>query len=173
MNRSTTIEEDTIIGSHNFLMQHCHVAHNCRLGDHVILASGAMLGGHAAVADRAFISGNCLVHQFVRVGTLAMMQGGSALSKDLPPFCVVHDTNRLCGLNVVGLRRAGLAAADRLELRKLYHALFRSGGRFHEAIAAAKEQFKGEPARVLLEFCETAKRSVLRGHGNRSDRESE
>ena len=88
VHRSTKPDAETIIGSHNFLMANAHVAHNCVIGDHVILANGALLGGHAEVQDRAFISGNCCVHQFCRVGTLALMQGNSAISKDLPPFTV-------------------------------------------------------------------------------------
>ena len=103
------------------------MAHNCRLGDQVILANGALLAGHVTVDDRAFLSGNCLVHQFVRVGTLALMQGGSAISKDLPPYTVARGDNGICGLNTVGLRRAGLTPAERLELKQLYHALFREG----------------------------------------------
>ena len=101
-----------IIGSHNFIMAGAHVGHNCAVGNHVIIANGAMLGGHVMVQDRAFISGNCLVHQFCRVGTLAIMQGGAAISKDLPPFTVARGINGICGLNVVGLRRAGFSAAD-------------------------------------------------------------
>src|ERR1051325_4737819 len=75
-----------------------------------ILANGALLAGHVVVGDRAFISGNCLVHQFVRVGTLALMQGGSAISKDLPPYTVARGDNGICGLNTIGLRRAGMSA---------------------------------------------------------------
>ena len=81
--------------------------HNVRLGNHVILANGALLAGHVEVGDRAFISGNCLVHQFIRVGTLALMQGGASISKDLPPFAIARGANRLAGLNIIGLRRAG------------------------------------------------------------------
>jgi len=77
-----------------------------------------MLGGHAVIADGAFISGNCLVHQFVRVGALALMQGGSVVTKDLPPYCVARGFNGTCGLNTVGLRRAGLTAEQRLELKR-------------------------------------------------------
>ena len=119
VNRSAIAGEETIIGSHNFLMQHGHVAHNCVIGDHVILAGGALLAGHVVVQDRAFISGNCLVHQFTRVGRLAMMQGGAAISKDLPPFTVALRENEICGLNIVGLRRAGFPAEQRLELKRL------------------------------------------------------
>ncbi|PYI81986.1 MAG: acyl-[acyl-carrier-protein]--UDP-N-acetylglucosamine O-acyltransferase, partial [Verrucomicrobia bacterium] len=114
-------DEDTVIGSHNFLMAHCHIGHNCMVGNHVVVANGALLGGHAVVQDRAFISGNCLVHQGVRVGMLALMQGGSAISKDLPPFTVARGDNGICGLNTVGLRRAGFTSEQRLELKRLYH----------------------------------------------------
>ncbi|MEI9960981.1 MAG: hypothetical protein WDM76_07560 [Limisphaerales bacterium] len=106
IHRSNKNEEDTVIGSNNFFMANSHVAHNCRIGDNVILANGALLGGHAVVHDRAFISGNCLVHQFTRVGMLAIMQGGSAISKDLPPFTVARGDNGICGLtsSVCGAR---------------------------------------------------------------------
>jgi len=80
VHRSNQAAGATVIGSHSFLMASSHVGHNCRLGDHVILANGALLAGHVTVQDRAFISGNCLVHQFARVGTLAIMRGGAAIS---------------------------------------------------------------------------------------------
>jgi UDP-N-acetylglucosamine acyltransferase len=125
VHRSNNAAEETVIGTQNYLMANSHVAHNCHLGDGIILANGALLGGHVTVDDRAFISGNCVVHQFVHVGTLALMQGGSAISKDLPPYTVARGDNGICGLNTVGLRRAEVPAADRLELKQLYRALFR------------------------------------------------
>src|SRR5882672_7505909 len=152
VHRSSKAGEATVIGSHNFLMQNSHVGHNVALGDHVILAGGALLAGYASVADRAFISGNCLVHQFVRVGTLALMQGGSGVSKDLPPFTVAYEVNKLCGLNVVGMRRAGMSAAERQELKQLYRALFREGKNLRDAMSAARQKFSSEPARVMLDF---------------------
>jgi UDP-N-acetylglucosamine acyltransferase len=160
VHRSNKIEEDTVLGSHNFLMAHSHVGHNSTLGDHVILANGALLGGHVTVGDRAFLSGNCLVHQFVRVGTLALMQGGSAISKDLPPFTVARGDNGICGLNVVGLRRAGFTSEERLELKRLYHSLFRSGRKSSAALAAARAEFTGEAARLMLEFVSNTKRGL-------------
>ncbi len=160
VHRSTKVGEETTVGAHNYLMAHSHVAHNCHLGDHVIIANGALLGGHASVADRAFISGNCLVHQFVRVGTLALMQGGSAISKDLPPFTVARGYNGICGLNTVGLRRAGMSAAERMDLRQLYHALFRTGLNFRTAVAAAKSQFTSPSSLLMLDFLRAAKRGV-------------
>jgi UDP-N-acetylglucosamine acyltransferase len=169
VHRSNKAGEVTVIGSHNFLMANSHVAHNCTVGDHVIIANGALLGGHVAVQDRAFISGNCLVHQFTRVGTLAFMQGGSAISKDLPPFTVALRANEMCGLNIVGLRRAGFSAEQRLDLKQLYHALFRSGCNLSEALAEARQQFTGAAAKTLLDFVAAAKRGVCADVGNRSE----
>ena len=165
VHRSAKLEEDTVLGSNNFLMANCHVAHNAVLGDHIILANGALLGGHVTVGDRAFISGNCLVHQFVRVGTLALMQGGAAISKDLPPYTVARGDNGICGLNTVGLRRAGFSSEQRLELKRLYHALFRSGQKLSLALAAERMEFISEPARVLLDFVAGAKRGLCKDTG--------
>ena len=173
--RSNKPGEETVIGSQNFLMANCHVAHNCRLGDQVILANGALLGGHVSVDDRAFISGNCVVHQFVRVGTLALMQGGSAISKDLPPYTVARGDNGICGLNTVGLRRAGFTPAERLELKQLYRALFRAGLNLRAAMASAQEKFASAPAKVMLDFVAASKRGVCfdTGEGRAGDTEAE
>jgi UDP-N-acetylglucosamine acyltransferase len=160
VHRSAKVGEDTVIGSRNFLMQHSHVAHNVVLGDNIILAGGALLAGHAVVQDRAFISGNCLVHQFVRIGTLALMQGGAAISKDLPPYALARGINSICGLNVVGLRRAGVTSAERLDLKRLYRALFRNGLNVRAAVAAAGGQFTTGPAAAMLAFVAESKRGV-------------
>jgi UDP-N-acetylglucosamine acyltransferase len=165
VHRSTKPEETTVVGSHNFFMANAHVAHNCHVGDYVILANGVALGGHVTVADRAFISGNCLVHQFVRVGTLALMQGGSAISQDLPPYTVAHFDNCLCGLNVVGLRRAGVTAAERLELKQLYRTLFRAGVNLRAAVEAARQSFTSAPAKVMLDFVAATRRGVCADPG--------
>lgn len=160
VHRSNQMAEETIIGSHNFLMAHSHVGHNAQLGDHVTLVNGALLAGHVLVQDRALISGNCVVHQFVRVGTLAMMQGGSGISKDLPPYTVACGVNGICGLNTVGLRRAGFSSEQRLELKRLYHKLFRSGQDLRTALAAAEKQFSGDLTRTFLDFVVTTKRGI-------------
>ncbi len=170
VHRSNSLTEETVIGSHNFFMAHSHVGHNARVGDHVIVANGALLAGHVTVGDAAFISGHCLVHQFVRVGTLALMQGGSAISKDLPPFTIARGDNGLCGLNTVGLRRAGLSSEERLELRRLYHALFRSGARLQAALEKSRQQFQSARARVLIEFVAGSKRGVCADVGGQLTR---
>ncbi len=169
VHRATTPESDTVIGSRNYFMQHAHVAHNCVIGNDVIVAGGALLAGHVAVQDRAFISGNCLVHQFCRVGTLAMMQGGSAISRDLPPFCVALRENEMCGLNVVGLRRANVSAEERLALKRLYRFLFRGGKNLTLALAEAREHFRSGAAKVLLDFVAEAKRGVCADVGRAAE----
>jgi UDP-N-acetylglucosamine acyltransferase len=167
VHRSNKATEDTVIGSFCFLMQHAHIGHNTVLADHVIVAGGALLAGHVTVETRAFISGNCLVHQFARIGSLAMMQGGAAISKDLPPFAIARGHNGMCGLNIVGLRRAGMSAAHRLELRQLYHHLFRGEGPFRERLESARGLFGAEPSLQLMEFIAAAKRGLCRDTGSR------
>jgi UDP-N-acetylglucosamine acyltransferase len=160
VHRANKETEDTVVGSQNYLMANSHVGHNTQLGDHVILANGALLGGHVVVQDGAFISGNCMVHQFVRVGVLALMRGGVAISMDLPPYTIAREVNTICGLNTVGLRRAGFTSEQRLELKRLYHALFRSRQRLSAALAAAKQEFKSEHAKILIEFAAGSKRGL-------------
>lgn len=168
IHRSTTMTEATVVGSNNFLMVNCHVGHNCIVGNNVIMANGALLGGHVIVGDRAFLSGNCLVHQFVRVGTVALMQGGSAISKDLPPFTVARGNNGICGLNTLGLRRAGLNAEQRAELKRLYRKLFREGMILRSAVAKARKEFISAAAVTMLDFVSSAKRGICADVGGKS-----
>jgi len=100
------------------------------------------------------------VHQFCRVGTLSIMQGGAIATVDVPPFCIAHQVNLLCGLNIIGLRRAGISSADRLELKQLYRLLFRSGLARKQALAEAETRFKSASARTLIEFAATTKRGL-------------
>jgi UDP-N-acetylglucosamine acyltransferase len=160
IHRSTTEEGETVIGNHNFLMAGAHVAHNCRVGNHVILANAVLLGGHVEVGDRAMLGGGSMVHQFCRIGTLVMVQGNSALSKEVPPFTMAARVNELHGLNVVGLRRAGLSDAQRLELQRLYRLLFRSGSNLATALGRAQEEFTSAEARVMIDFIKTSQRGV-------------
>jgi UDP-N-acetylglucosamine acyltransferase len=165
VHRSNQPAEETVIGSQSFFMANAHIAHNCHLGDRIILANGVLLGGHVTLNDRVFLSGNCGVHQFVRVGTLALMQGNSGISKDLPPYTVSRGINDLCGLNTVGLRRAGLTPAERLELKQLYRALFREGVNLRAAVAGAQAKFTSAPAKVMLDFVAASKRGVCSDGG--------
>ena len=147
------------------------MGHDSVIGNEAILANGTAVAGHVAIGDRAFLSANCLVHQFCRVGTLAMMQGGSAVSQDLPPFSIVKNVNELCGLNIVGMRRAGLTSEERLEIKRLYHALFRSKMNLRTAVDNARQETWGERAKILLEFVASTKRGICIDHGGGSGSE--
>jgi len=169
VHRSAKMGESTVIGSNNFLMVNSHIGHNVILGNNIIIANGALLGGHVEVGDRVFISGNCLVHQFVRIGFLAIMQGGSAISVDLPPFTIASRGNGICGLNVVGLRRVGISPEERLNLKRLYHKLFLSGKNLSESITKAQSEFTSPSAKIMLDFVASSKRGVCRHQGRGGD----
>lgn len=161
LHRAAKATSETRVGDGNLFMAGSHLGHDCRIGNHNILANGALVAGEARLDDRAFLSGNCLVHQGCRVGRLALMQGGSAISKDLPPFCIATGDNTICGLNIVGLRRAGFDAAARLLLKRVYLRLFRFRGRRSEALARIREEFAGfGPAMEWVEFVASTRRGV-------------
>jgi UDP-N-acetylglucosamine acyltransferase len=128
-----------------------HVGHNCVLGDEVKVANSGLLSGHVTVGDRAFVSGNVSVHQFVRIGELAMIGGSLRVPSDVPPFMMVGPAG-IVGPNVIGLRRAGFSAADRAEIRECHRVLFRLGLSFRDAIARVAEMVRTEPGRRLVEF---------------------
>jgi UDP-N-acetylglucosamine acyltransferase len=160
-------EEDgvTIVGAHDFLMAYAHVAHDCRLGDHVIMVNYAGLSGYVDVEDRAFISGHNAVHQFVRIGYLAMVSGASRVVKDIPPFMIAEgNPTRIRGLNVVGMRRLGLGPKVRGELRRAYRLLYRSGLNTSQALEDMRQEglTSGEVQR-LIAFIEGAKRGICGG----------
>lgn len=164
VHRGTKEGSVTTIGNDCLLMANSHVAHNASLGNNVILANGALIAGYAQVGDRAFISGNCLVHQFTRVGRLAMMSGGSAVQKDLPPFCMTRSStsNIVMGLNVVGLRRAGVSDRDRLELKRAFSILYRERLSFSEAIARLSADFQSPLVTELQAFVSSSERGICR-----------
>jgi UDP-N-acetylglucosamine acyltransferase len=166
VHRSSTPTGQTSIGNGNLLMANSHVGHDTVLGNNVIVTNGALLAGHVIVEDRVVISGHCLVHQFTRLGTASMMQGGAGISKDLPPFTVARGNNGMCGLNVVGLRRIGILAEERLALKKLYRLLFRSGKQLRQAIEETRGQFGGEACRRMIEFVAASRRGLCRDTGS-------
>ncbi len=135
IHRATREGSATRLGSNNFLMAYTHVAHDCTIGNHVVFANGATLGGHVAVGDRAFISAFAVIHQFCRVGRLAMVSGLAAVNMDCLPFvAAVGHPARACGLNLVGLKRAGFPSEEIRELKWAYQVVLRSGLRLEEAL---------------------------------------
>ncbi len=154
----------TIIGDGNFFMQNAHAAHDCRVGNSAIIAGGALLAGWVEVGDRALVSGNCVVHQYVRIGRLAMMRGLSRTSRDVPPFCIMDRTHTLRGINVVGLRRAGLEAASIRALRTAFNVLF--SVRQNLKLALQRLDMSGPHAPEVAEmiaFIRASKRGVAVG----------
>ncbi len=153
----------TEIGNDNYLMSQAHVGHNSKLGNGVIMATGATLGGHVVVEDQAFISGNCVVHQHCRIGRLVIMRGLSRASRDLPPFAIIDDTHTVRGLNRVGLRRAGF---DRERLRALgtaFRILFRARTNLATAIARVEAEVRSPDVDYLLAFIRGSRRGVAFG----------
>jgi UDP-N-acetylglucosamine acyltransferase len=170
VNRPTTTEGVTVLGSHILMMAGAHAGHDCTVEDHVVMVNCAAMGGHSTAQERAILSGYVGVHQFARVGTLSLTQGCSAMTRDLPPYALARSgVNQMCGLNIIGLRRAGVTADERLELKKAYHLLFRSGTNLPQAVAEAREKFTGIRTRLLLDFVVTSKRGVCRHVGGNLD----
>ena len=141
-----------------------HVAHDCRVGDGVILANGAALGGHVEAQDHAIVGGLAGVHQHVRIGESALCAAGAMVSMDVPPFCTVAgDRARLRGLNVIGLRRRGFGIAAIGRLKRAYRLLFQAGGTRREALARVRAALGDVPEVArLLDFVAASRRGVCR-----------
>jgi UDP-N-acetylglucosamine acyltransferase len=161
IHRGTTQSWVTRLGSHNFLMASSHIAHDCTIGDHCLLANGALVGGHCEVASHAYLSGNCALHQFVRVGRLALLSGVSASSKDIPPFVIQQGINTVWGVNVVGMRRAGIPTERIDAVRRAFHLLYRGGYTIPQALAQMEAQLPGVPEVVeLADFIRHSARGI-------------
>jgi UDP-N-acetylglucosamine acyltransferase len=154
----------TRIGNRCLLMVSAHVAHDCRVGDQVILANGAALGGHVEAQDYAIVGGLAGVHQYVRIGESALCAAGAMVSMDVPPFCMVAgDRARLRGLNLVGLRRRGFGGEAITALKRAYRLLFQGGGGRRAALARARAAFARVPEVArLVDFVAASQRGVCR-----------
>jgi UDP-N-acetylglucosamine acyltransferase len=157
----------TKIGDRCLLMAGAHVAHDCVVGNDVILVNGALLGGHVTVGDRALISGNSAIHQFCRVGRLALLSGTSASTKDVPPFWVMQNVNCVRGLNLIGMKRAGMPPGERAAVRKAFQIIYLS--RPALLLSAAVNRIEAElghfaAIRELVEFIRTSKRGIAGAH---------
>ena len=167
IHRATSPDGWTTIGRGAYLMGQAHVGHDCQVGDHVILTSYTGLTGFVEVGDRAVLSGLVGIHQFVRIGTLAIVSALSRVPQDVPPYFLVEGNPAIVrGVNIVGLRRAGVAAADRLELQRAYKILYRSGLAPGRGLARLRAELgSSEHVKRLVEFVETSKRGILPGPG--------
>ncbi len=162
ISRATKPEATTRIGDHNFIMTSGHIAHDCQFGSHIVVASCALLAGYVEVEDQAFISGGVVVHQFSRIGRLAMVGGNTRVNSDLPPFFLYSKFDvAVQGLNLVGLRRAGFTPADIALLKSCYHTLYRSGLSKDEACAQLLAM-QHPLADHLARFVTASKRGIAR-----------
>ncbi len=154
----------TVIGDDNWFMATSHVAHDCIVGSGCTLANGVALAGHVEVGDGATFGGLSAVHQFARIGRLAMVSGGAMCTQDVPPFTIAQgDRARLRGLNTVGLRRSGVGAEARMALKNAYRLLFLQGLPRQEAIGRVQREL-GEVTEVeeLLDFIRGSERGLCR-----------
>lgn len=159
IHRGTAEGSETVIGDANFLMVGVHLGHNCRLGNGVIIANNSLLAGYVQIDDGAFVAGGSRFHQFLRIGRLAMVEG--RFTKNLPPF-VAAAKNAVYGINVIGLRRAGLPAAERDEIKRAFKLLYRSELNTKQALAAAAEADFGPVGSEFFNFVANAgKRGIV------------
>jgi UDP-N-acetylglucosamine acyltransferase len=163
ISRGTAPESETVIGDENYIMTSGHIAHNCRVGSRTVIASCALLAGYVEVEDQAFISGGVVVHQFSRIGRLAMVGGNTRVNSDLPPYFLYTDFNVAAkGLNLVGLKRAGFREAEIRALKSAYRILYRSGLKLEEALERIQAEASTEHTRHLVGFIRASKRGICR-----------
>lgn len=163
INRGTSESFKTTVGRSCFIMSYVHLAHDCHLGDGVILANGVQLAGHVRIEDRAIISGLSAVHQFVRIGRHSFIGGCSRVSKDIPPFLkAVGNPVKLYGLNTVGLQRAGFDETTLRELKRAYRLFFNSDLNISQALERAEQDLDQRPeVQELMRFLEASGRGVV------------
>lgn len=156
----------TRLGDGCFMMAYTHVGHDCRVGNRVIMVNYSGLSGHCEVADNATLSGHVGAHQFVRIGRLAFLSGGTSVGMDVPPFCMVNERNRLGGLNLVGMRRNGVSREEITEVRRAFRDLFRRPTPKDEMLAQLDERGRGSPAVAeIAEFVRGTRRGICPGMG--------
>ena len=159
---ATNDGEATVIGSHNLLIIHAHVAHDCILGSHIIMSGFAGLAGHCVVEDHAILGGYVAVHQFCRIGRLAMIGGCSKIVQDVPPFMIVDgNPGETRTINKVGMERHGVSDAAQAALKHAYKILFRKGLTMTNALAQIESDLPALPEiKHLIQFIRTSERGI-------------
>jgi UDP-N-acetylglucosamine acyltransferase len=163
ISRGTAPESVTAIGDGNYIMTSGHIAHNCTVGSQTVIASCALLAGYVDLEDQAFISGGVVVHQYSKIGRLAMIGGNTRVNSDVPPFFLYagHDVTAK-GLNIVGLKRAGYKASDVSILKKAYQLLYRSGLKLQDALARIESEIPTPETLHLVQFVRKSERGICR-----------
>ncbi len=170
IHRGTKENTDTVIGDENYLMVNVHIAHNCEVGNKVIMVNGVGLAGYCIVEDQAFLSGMTVYHQFSRIGRLAMVSALSAINRDIPPFMMCGGRGAIVhGINLVGIRRAGIPEKAREEIKEAYRILYRSEMNTTNALLEIEKMRSTPEVKHLVEFIKNSKRGIAGGR----ERESE
>ncbi len=164
INRGTAMSGETRIGDNNLIMCYVHVAHDCVIGSGTVLANGVTLAGHVYIEDKAIVGGLTPVHQFVRIGTLSIVGGGSRTTKDVPPYLMAAGSPiRLFGLNSVGLSRRNVSQSVRLQLKKAYKILFRSKLNTTQALERLEsENNLYDEVQYLISFIKESERGICK-----------
>jgi UDP-N-acetylglucosamine acyltransferase len=154
----------TEIGEENFIMAYSHIAHDCRIGSHVVLSNNATLGGHITIGNYATVGGLVAIHQFVKIGDYAFVGGKAAVVKDIPPYMIAAgDRAKLHGLNTVGLKRQGFSNQTVSLLKKAYRLIFRIGLTMNEAIERVRAEVEQIPEVIsLVDFIKSSERGITR-----------
>lgn len=168
IHRGTTHSMKTKIGNDNFFMVNSHVAHDCVIGNRCVLVNGALIAGHCVLEDSVILSGNSAIHQFVRVGRLALLAGGSVTQKDIPPFIIQIGQDNIGGINLIGMKRAGMSREQIQAIRTAFRILFREGLSLPAAMAKMEAEFGPlDVIQEMLTFLRGCTRgiNVIRGRG--------
>jgi len=163
ISRGTQPESETVIGDGNFIMTSGHIAHNCRIGNNTVIASCALVAGHVEVEDQAFISGGVGIHQYSRIGRLAMIGGLIRVNSDVPPYFLYGGYKVTPkGINLVGLKRAGISDEEIAAIKQAYRLLYRSGLRLEDALRRIETEVPNQHTLHLVSFVRSSKRGICR-----------
>lgn len=160
IHRGTKEGTETTVGNGCFLMVGTHLGHNVSLADNVIITNNCLLAGYVQVGEAAVLGGGSVFHQFMRIGRRAMIAGSSSFNKDIPPFVTANFRNLLVGINVIGLRRGGFSAEARMEIKRAFKLVYRSGLRVREALLEAEKSEWGPEVREFFDFIKNSKRGT-------------
>lgn len=165
VNKGTAAKGQTIVGSHCLLMACSHVAHDCILKDYVILGNATLLAGEVEIDEHAILSGATLVHQFTRIGAYVMIQGGTRLGKDIPPFIIAgREPVSFAGVNSVGLRRNGYSNDQINQIQDIYRIIYQSGYNFSDALTYIETNYESNiDNEKIISFIKESKRGIVRG----------
>lgn len=159
INSASSADKATILGDDNFLMAFSHIAHDCKIGNKVVICNGVLFAGFGEVQDGAFISGYVIIHQFVRIGRLTIISGLARINQDVPPFMMVVGDSRVWGLNLVGLRRAGFNRNDIKQIRKAHNFIYRKGLPLKKALAEL-EKIESDKVKEMIIFILSSMRGI-------------